>query len=376
MTRFTGLCRAGQIVALAAGATLMGSVRFLAAQTPDSKAVIAEFGLEEAKTPVRDLPGWQRPKKIMILGAGPAELAQLQAAAPGVELVAIKSRSDAKMGAGADAIIGSCSPDLLAVSDRIHWVQSLSAGVEQCVALPPIKQRRILLTNMQRIRSAPIAEHALAMMLALSRRLDGFMREQARGHWNKAVADSGLRELGGKTALIVGLGGIGTEIAKRAHALGMKVTATRHADRNGPDYVSYVGLPDEMLKLAKEADVIFNAAPLTPATTNLFNAEFFATLKPTALFINVARGRSVVTADLIEALRSGRLAGAGLDVTDPEPLPDGHPLWSAPHVIITPHIASDSDLPDDKVWAVVTENLRRYVAGEKMLSVVDPDRGY
>ncbi len=127
--------------------------------------------------------------------------------------------------------------------------------------------------------------------------------------------------------LVVGLGGIGTEVARRTHALGMRVTATRASGHAGPDFVSYVGLPDELPKLAKEADYIVNCAPLTPQTTGIFNAEFFAALKPTAYFLNVGRGKSVVSADLAAALTAGRLAGAALDVVDPEPLPPDSPLW-------------------------------------------------
>jgi phosphoglycerate dehydrogenase-like enzyme len=140
--------------------------------------------------------------------------------------------------------------------------------------------------------------------------------------------------------------------------------------------VSYVGLPDELPKLASEADFIVNTAPLTPQTTGIFDAAFFAKMKPSAYFINIARGGSVVTSALVDALNSKKIAGAGLDVTDPEPLPADHPLWKAPNVIITPHVSNDSDLGFDSQIQVVRENLRRYAAGEKMLSVVDVSRGY
>jgi phosphoglycerate dehydrogenase-like enzyme len=185
-----------------------------------------------------------------------------------------------------------------------------------------------------------------------------------------------MRVVKGKTLLVAGLGGIGTEVARRGHALGMRVIATRASDRKGPEFVSYVGRPDELPKLVAEADVIVNALPLTQATQDTFDARVFSVTKRSALFINVGRGGTVDTAALIEALRSGAVGGAGLDVTDPEPLPADHPLWQAPNVIITPHVASDSDLGNARVWEIVRENLRRYVAGEKMLSVVDIERGY
>jgi phosphoglycerate dehydrogenase-like enzyme len=156
----------------------------------------------------------------------------------------------------------------------------------------------------------------------------------------------------------------------------MRVIATRGSRREGPDYVEYVGLADEVSKLAAQADVVINTAPLTDRTRGMFNAELFAKMKPTAYFVSVGRGASTVTADLVAALGKGELAGAGLDVTDPEPLPEGHPLWSMPRVIITPHTAGRSDKSRDRLFLLVQENLRRYVAGEPMLSVVDIERGY
>src|SRR5690606_34703356 len=134
--------------------------------------------------------------------------------------------------------------------------------------------------------------------------------------------------------------------------------------RTGPEFVSYVGLPDELLKLAGEADVVVNATPLTPQTADLFDAAFFGAIKPNAYFINVGRGQSVVTAALVGALKSGKLAGAGLDVVDPEPLPADHVLWTLPNVVITPHISARSDLEHSARMEVVKENVRRYVAGE------------
>jgi phosphoglycerate dehydrogenase-like enzyme len=156
----------------------------------------------------------------------------------------------------------------------------------------------------------------------------------------------------------------------------MKVVATRASGREGPEYVSYVGLPDELLKLAGDADFIVNTTPLTPETTRIFDAKFFAAAKRGAYFFNVGRGGSVAQDDLVRALRDGRLAGAGLDVTDPEPLPADSPLWKLPNVILTPHVAADTDAGRGARYAIVRENLRRYVAGEPLISVVDLRRGY
>lgn len=183
-------------------------------------------------------------------------------------------------------------------------------------------------------------------------------------------------ELTSKTILIAGLGGIGTEVAKRAHGLGMRVIATRNSSREGPDYVDYVGLAHELNDLATQADVVVNALPLTNETTYIFDEGFFEAVKPNSIFVSVGRGKSTDTADLIAALESGKLYGAGLDVTDPEPLPSSSPLWHMDNVIITPHIASNGGLSVDRYKVVVLENLRRYVGGERMLNPVDLSRGY
>jgi phosphoglycerate dehydrogenase-like enzyme len=140
--------------------------------------------------------------------------------------------------------------------------------------------------------------------------------------------------------------------------------------------VSYVGLPDELARLAAEADFVVNTTPLTAATTGMFDAKFFAAVKPGAFFVNVGRGKSVVQTELVAALKSGRLGGAGLDVTDPEPLPADSPLWQMQNVILTPHVSANSDIDDGVRFAIAAENLRRYVAGDKILSVVDVAKGY
>ena len=360
-----------KLVATACAGILSSSL-FIGVHAADSAApdVVQQYGLEEAKAPVSERAGWRKPKKILV-SRGLAE--SLRSVAPGVEIITAAGANVADI----DAVIGSCDPQLIAAGKSIQWVHVMFAGVEQCVGVPGVRERNILVTNMQRISGPVIAEHTIALMLAFTRGLDLLIPAQAKGDWLKGRLPAGrMAVVQGKTLLVVGLGGIGGEIAKRGHALGMKVIATRASGRTGPDYVSYVGLPDELNKLAADADFVVNAAPLTPQTTGVFDAAFFAKMKPTAYFINIARGGSVVTDALVAALKSGQIAGAGLDVTDPEPLPPRHPLWTAPNVIITPHVASDSDLGSDAQLAVVKENLRRYVAGEKMLSVVDVAKGY
>ncbi|MBA2355153.1 MAG: D-2-hydroxyacid dehydrogenase, partial [Acidobacteria bacterium] len=321
---------------------------------------------------------WRKPSRVLMVGV-PAERREwLQAAAPGVTLV--MADSDVTAGADAstvDAVIGSCSPALLNAAPRVRWVQTFNAGVERCLTSPVIADRGILLTNMQRVAGPAMAEHVIALMLSFARALPAYHDAQRRRAWERSPAGaSPAFTLEGKTVLVVGLGGIGTEVARRAHGLGMTVLATRASARPAPPFVSEIGLADSLTRFTPRADFVVNTLPLTAETRGQFDARVFATMKRGAYFVNVGRGATVVTDDLMQALRSASIAGAGLDVVEPEPLPPDHPLWTMANVIITPHSSSDSDVDEESRWLVVRENLRRYVAGERMLSVVDPKRGY
>jgi phosphoglycerate dehydrogenase-like enzyme len=369
---------AARLVLVLLGLATTGAA--LAAPEPDgvTQALIRDLGLRESPRAQRDVPGWRKPRKVVVRAGSPGRLAAFQSVAPGVELIDVADPAAAAAAArGADASVGFCEPEVLAAGPDIRWVQLYSAGATPCASLPAIRERRITITNMQRISGPEIAEHVMAMLLALTRGLHVYLPLQLQGKWQPgAVPMPRMRELRGRTLLVVGLGGIGTEVARRADGLGMRVTATRASAAPRPEFVDYVGPPGELGRLAAEADVVVNCTPLLPSTERLFDARFFATMQPGGIFINVGRGKSVVQADLAAALRDGRLAGAGLDVTDPEPLPADDPLWSAPNIIITPHVSATSDRVFDRVFLLARENLRRYVAGEPLLSVVDVERGY
>jgi phosphoglycerate dehydrogenase-like enzyme len=369
-------------VSVALGLSMMlGAVPALAqppADASDAARLITELGLQEASAPARDRPGWSAPRVIIVRDPAPKKIEWLREVAPGVELIVADDFPDAIAAAPqADALIGFCTADILAKGPRIQWIQLMSAGAERCISVAGVRERNILVTNMQRVGGPVMAEHVMAMTLALARGLQTYVREQEESRWNAdAVGDQGTLALQGKTMMIAGLGGIGTEVAKRAHAFDMLITATRASNKPAPAYVSHVGPPEELITLLREADVIVNALPLTEETKGIFDARAFAAMKPKALFINVGRGSTVVTAELVRALSEKRLGGAGLDVTDPEPLPADSPLWKMSNVIITPHVSTDSDFGSERHWQVARENLRRYAAGEPMLSVVDVKRGY
>jgi phosphoglycerate dehydrogenase-like enzyme len=348
--------------------------------------LIQSLQLVAAPAAVKQRADWRVPHKVLLLEFGKQDWAprqaQFAAVAPHSAVVVAHNMSEALAQApDADVLVGFnneiCAPQLLAAARDLRWIESLAAGVENCLAVPGLRERALLLTNMRAVDAAVIAEHAIALMLALAHGLDVFAVDTAKGQWSVAHgATTPMQSLDGKTLLVVGLGGIGTEVARRGHALGMTVVATRDGDTHGPAFVSHIGTPAELPALARRADVIVSCVPLTPVTQGMYDAKFFALLKPTALFINIARGGSMVMADLTQALVERRLAGAGLDVADPEPLPPDNPLWHAPHVLITPHISSRSDLPGEGRWIVARENLRRYAQGAHMLNVVDQGRGY
>jgi phosphoglycerate dehydrogenase-like enzyme len=357
---------------------LMMACLLLAAAGSAAESLVDELGLRAAPRPVREDPRWDPSGPIVVRVLRKETLAPLQAAAGDVRLIGATSDAEALAAVGdATALLGFCSPELLAAGQKLRWVQLYSAGAEYCVDEPRVRSGEILLTNMQRVSSPQIAEHVIAMLMALSRGLVPYIAAQASGEWSPDRVPPRARwEVAGRTLLVVGLGGIGTQVARRANALGMRVIAVRASGRPGPDFVAEVAKPEDLLELAARADAVVNSVPLTPETTNLFDARFFSVMQKHAFFINVGRGASVVTDDLVAALREGEIAGAGLDVTEPEPLPSEHPLWTLPNVIITPHVAAGSDKVMTRLFAMVEENLRRYLAGEPMLSVVEPERGY
>jgi phosphoglycerate dehydrogenase-like enzyme/glyoxylase-like metal-dependent hydrolase (beta-lactamase superfamily II) len=356
------------------------------------EAIVAEVGglrppwelterrqLREGASPTSADPGWTAPHKVLWRNLWPDRLSLLAVVAPGVEIVPFDSTAEAMTQvADADAIIGAATPELLAAGSRLRWVQVGSAGVEDYLEIPRLGSGKVLLTNGQKLTSPEIAEHVMALVRALARGLSHAFAAQAEGAWERSeITDAApLIRLRGKTMLVVGLGGIGTEVARLASAAEMRVTGIRSSSRSGPSFVDRVGLTAELPDFAAEADVVVNCLPLTPETTGLFDAGLFAIMKPTALFINVGRGGTVDTDALVAAVEEGLIAGAGLDVTEPEPLPPEHPLWRAPNVIITPHYAARSDADRERFWLLFRENLRRFVAGKPLLSVVDPERGY
>jgi len=318
-------------------------------------------------------------KKVVFTSTGPAklgerEVAELRAATPSLNIVFPTKDKIAAEIVDADAVIGTITPEQVRSAKKLKWVQVTSAGVENYL-FPEIKNSEITLTNMKIIQGIEIADHAFALLLGLTRRIDLAMDWKRSETWNGGEFRP-LFELNGKTAVIVGVGGIGTQIAVRAKAFGMTVIGVDPKDLPFTPYLDRTVWPDRLEEVLPEADVVFVSVPHTAQSEKMFQAQQFAKMKQGAFFICVSRGKIYDAMVLADALKSGHIAGAGLDVTDPEPLPKGHPLWKADRVIITPHIAGRSDTEGPRYYEIFKENLVRFAKGEPLRHTVDKEKGY
>lgn len=275
---------------------------------------------------------------------------------------------------------GNLSSELLAVAPRLRWISFWSAGMES-KATPEVLARGLLLTNASGVHAPNIAEHVLAFMLMFSRQMPFYLRSQIAHMWRHENVSRayGPGELTGQTLGVVGLGQIGEALAARAKAFQMRVVATKRDVRARYDAeirLDALYPPEELPRLLAESDHVCIALPYTPETDHLFDAAMLAHMKPTAYLYNIARGKIVDEAALIAALRAGKLAGAGLDVFETEPLPEDSPLWEMANVIITPHVAGITPHYFQRVATLFAENLRRYLNDQPLQNLYDPARGY
>jgi phosphoglycerate dehydrogenase-like enzyme len=341
---------------------------FLAAST--SAAVLAAGNASSARGQASGRP------KVIVPAMEPADLAELKSAAPELELVECHGAEEAVAHApSAAACYGFITPALIRAGKSLKWVQQGSAGVEGLIEIPELVESNIILTNMQRVYGPEIADQAIGYLLAFTRSLAHFIRAQPGQEWRARGDGVVLDELMGKTMLVIGLGGIGSEIARRAHGFGMRVIATDPKVLDRPLYVEELRRPDAFAGLLPRADVVASAVPLTKQSLRMIGSREFAMMKRGVVLINVSRGKVVDTDALVAALDSNQVAAAGLDVTDPEPLPKGHPLWTR-NVIITPHSAGQSPGGERRRHELFRENLRRFAAGEMLLNIVDKQAGY
>jgi phosphoglycerate dehydrogenase-like enzyme len=303
-----------------------------------------------------------------------AAMHEYRGAAPGVKIVVAKSPGDlAREVVDADGVVGGVNPEQFRAAKKLKWVQVYSAGVE-AYRWPEFLNSNVVLTNCKVVQGPTIADHAMAMLLAFTRGLHRYIPGRTKEQWERS--GEGLNELGGMTAVVIGVGGIGSQIAQRAHAFGMRVIGVDPKDMPIVPFVSRWIYPDRLDSVLPEADVVFVAAPHTPQSENMMGPGQFELMKRDSYFIAVSRGNLYDTNALVKALDSKRVAGAGLDVTNPEPLPPGHPLWKFENVIITPHVASQAPGSRSRRVNVIKENIGRFTRGEIMLNVVDKVKGY
>lgn len=338
------------------------------------------IGSTEGSVVAIDSEDGQKPLLYLAGALSDAELAMVSEVAPNLRIVKPASREEAmSLAAQAHGIeVRFATPEFLAAAPQLHWVQATSAGVDRYINMPELRDNeQIVFTNMQGMHGPTIADHVMGMLLVLTRDLRIHAQDARRGEWIRS--GSGVMEpvaLEGRTMLVVGLGGIGREVAKRAKGFGMTVWATKRTPTEPPSYVDRQETSDQLMAMLPDADVVVLCVPLTDETRGMIGADAFAAMTPGSYLINIARGPVVDTDALMLALQNGALAGAGLDVTDPEPLPADHPLWQIPNLLITPHVAARSGLTSDDWTRLYRENLIRFARGQALLNVVDKQAGY
>lgn len=266
--------------------------------------------------------------------------------------------------------------DVLAAATRLMWLHQRGAGIDR-IATPKLLASKVVLTNGSGNHATNIGEHVIGMMLAFARQLPWLVRSQAERRWQPPEAAS-LFELSGQTLAIIGAGALGSAVAERAAAFGMRVHGVRREKSRAalaPGFSTMVSI-DSIDDVLRDADHVVITLPLTRETHGLFSSERLAVMKRGAHLYNVGRGAIVDSDALLAALRSGQLAGAGLDVTDPEPLPEASPLWLEPGVLVTAHSSGLTPRSYERYEALLLENLSRFGEGRALLNVVDTSRGY
>ena len=261
-------------------------------------------------------------------------------------------------------------PELFARAKNLRWICAARAGLGGAWFYDALVKSDVVVTNMRGSYNEHLAAQAVAFLLAFARRFDHYLPQK---HWQRGPQ---MIDLPAQTVLIVGVGGAGGEASKLCAAFGMRVIGIDPRVTQAPPGMTELAGPERLESRLGEADFVILTTPETPETVGLFNTRLFAQMKHGSYFVNIARGRCVVTDSLVEALRSGHLAGAGLDVADPEPLPADHPLWAMPNVLITPHVAIYGTPYRDKWEAILIENCRRFAAGEPLLNLVDKEKWF
>jgi D-2-hydroxyacid dehydrogenase (NADP+) len=315
------------------------------------------------------------PIRVLIHGrVSPELLDAIRQVSPRVEIVTGEQvREQPELIETVEVVYGGLGREQFSRARRLRWIQTSGAGVNGLIT-EEVRRSPVTITN-ARIHAYPLTEQIFGLLLMLTRQLQRVVLQQREHHWDGDPMRERLGLLAGGTMLILGPGTIGERTAAVARAFGMRVIGLRRRPEPLPYLDETLHEANRDVALAR-ADVIVNLLPLTAATRHYLAAAQFARMKPTALLINAGRGATIDTEAMMAALRERRLAGAGLEVTDPEPLPPGHPLWDMENVIVAPHYGGSQPGYDRRAGQVFLDNLRRYIAGQPLASVVDKEAGY
>ncbi|MGO1173160.1 MAG: D-2-hydroxyacid dehydrogenase [Actinomycetaceae bacterium] len=318
-----------------------------------------------------------RPPVVVVLHDGlvpPAEQLALVTADAEVRFTEEAGLADAL--SGADVLFAydfhsAAVPEAWHAADSLRWLHVAAAGVNK-VMTPEVRGSDVTVTNSRGLYEEPIAEYVLAQILSFAKDLTGSLRLQQDHRWLHRESE----RIAGTRALVVGTGPIGRATARLLRAAGIEVAGSGRRARSGDPDLGEVTGPDQLHAALARADWVVAVAPLTDQTHGMFDAAAFAAMPTRARLINVGRGELVRTDDLVAALREGSIAGAALDVVDPEPLPPGHPLWDLPGAVVTPHNAGDFHGWREALTDLFADNYRRWTGGEELRNVVDKDLGY
>jgi phosphoglycerate dehydrogenase-like enzyme len=286
----------------------------------------------------------------------------------------LNNKVTAKDVADVEAIIGNVPADLLKDAKKLRWLQLNSAGADAYIK-EGVMPEGAALTNATGAYGLALSEHMLAQLLAMMKKLYPYYDNQKEGLWK----DEGtVHSIYGSTVLVVGLGDIGGSFARRMKALGAYVIGMRRRSNVIPDYADEMASLDDLDQVLGRADIVASSLPGTAATKHLFNKKRFAAMKKGAYFLNIGRGTAVVSADLCAAVKNGQLAGAAVDVTDPEPLPADDPMWKVPGLYITPHISGQYHLAAtlDNIVHIAAQNLAAFLKDQPLRNEVDFTTGY
>jgi phosphoglycerate dehydrogenase-like enzyme len=296
---------------------------------------------------------------------------------PELDVVVAEDAAQAEAAIGeAEAAFGTIPPALLRQARRLKWLQAPQAAPPAGYYYPELIAHPLAITNFREIYNDHIGAHVMAFVLAFARGLHRYIPQQLRREWRKPAQNEGVVHLPEAKMLVVGVGGIGSEVARLAAAFGLRVIGVDERRRDAPPGVAELQRGDELDGLLPQADFVVLTVPHTPETEGFMNRARFQEMKRTAFFINIGRGMTTRLDDLAAAIEAGEIAGAGLDVFEQEPLPADHKLWTLPGVLLTPHVAGYGPYLDERRYAIIADNCRRFLAGQPLRNLVDKARWF